>query len=300
MDQRQLEIFDAVMTAPSATEAARRLGVTQPAVSTAMGKLERDVGFTLFRMEGRRLVPSAEARLLHREAAPVLADFRRLDEAVAGISAARAGRLTIASNPSPGVAWLPLVGAAFCRTRPDVRLRFLTRSSDEVRDLATVSAFDLGLAEAPFPQPELVVSRYSLTRVVVLPEAHPLAAHDVLTPKILSGQAMVATVQSTWSWEVAARAFEVAGAHCRIVADCEFAVTAINMVAAGMGLCLVDVPTARSAMPPGLVTRPFRPVLTYDVGLLRPARRPLTRLAEAFAAEIDGFIAPYLTEAANA
>ncbi len=297
MDHRQLQIFDAVMTAPSATEAARRLGVTQPAVSTAMSKLERDVGFALFRMEGRRLVPSAEAHLLHREAAQVLADFRRLKDAVAGISAGRAGRLTIASHPSPGLAWLPLVGANFQRTRPEVRLRFLTRSSNDVRDLAAVSAFDLGIAEAPFPQPDLVVRRYSFPRVVVLPEVHPLAAEAVLTPQLLNDQALIATVQSAWSWEVVARAFEAAGAYCRIVAECEFAMIAINMVAAGMGLCFADVLTVRSALPPGLTLRPFRPSLSYDVALLRPARGPLTRLANAFAAELDAFVAPHLIEA---
>ena len=91
MDYRQLEMFEAVVSLGSVTEAARSLGVTQPAVSTAMGKLERDVGFVLFRRDGRRSLPTAEARLLYGEAVRVLADFRRLSEAAAGISAAQSG-----------------------------------------------------------------------------------------------------------------------------------------------------------------------------------------------------------------
>ena len=297
MDFRQLEIFDVLMTSPSATEAARRLGISQPAVSAAMGKLARDVGFDLFWMEGRRLVPSAEARELHREAAHLLTAFRRLSETAAGISAGQSGTLTVATNPSPGVAWLPPVCAAFCRSRPEVRLRLLTRSSEEVRDLAEVSAFDLGLAEAPFRNPEQVLRRYAFSRVVVLPQAHRLAREDVLTPELLDGEPVVATVRSSWNRATVARAFEAAGATYRIVAECEFTVIAIRMVRAGLGLCLADPLTIAAEPMAGLVARPFRPSLTYDVALLRPARGPLTRLAEAFAAEFDAHVSPHLSAA---
>jgi DNA-binding transcriptional LysR family regulator len=296
MEYRQLEMFEAVVTLGSVTEAARHLGVTQPAVSTAMSKLERDVGFTLFRRDGRRMVPTVEARLLFGEATRVLADFRRLGEAAAGISAAQSGTLTIATNPSPAIAWLPTIAAKFCHTRPQVRLRLLTRSSSEVRDLAALSAFDLGLAEAPFSRSELVLRRYSFTRVVVLPEGHRLTAEPVLTPQLLDGENLLATVTSSWSWAAVARTFEAAGAQCRVVAECEFTMIAINMVAAGMGLCLADPLSAASAGARGLVTRPFLPTLSYDVALLRPTNGSLTRLAEAFAAEFHAYVSPLMIE----
>jgi DNA-binding transcriptional LysR family regulator len=296
MDFRQLEMLEAVVTLGSITEAARQLGVTQPAVSTAMGKLERTVGFPLFRRDGRRVLPTTEARLLFGEAVRVLADFRRLGEAAAGISAAQSGTLTIATNPSPAIAWLPGIAAAFCRSRPQIRLRMLTRSSGEVRDLAALSAFDLGLAEAPFTRSEMVLRRYSFARVVVLPEGHRLVSETILTPQLLDGEALVATVNSSWSWAAVARTFEAAGAQCRVVAECEFTVIAINMVAAGMGLCLADPLSVMDAGARGLVIRPFRPTLPYDVGLLRPAHGTLTRLAEAFAAEFHVHVSPYLIE----
>jgi DNA-binding transcriptional LysR family regulator len=297
MDYRQLEMFEAVITLGSVTEAARHLGVTQPAVSAAMAKLERSVGFPLFRRDGRRALPTAEARLLFGQAARVLTDFRRLGEAAAGISAAQSGTLTIATNPSPGIAWLPAIAAEFCRTRPLVRLRLLTRSSGEVRDLAALSAFDLGLAEAPFTNAELPLRRYSFARVVVVPACHRLAAEPVLTPHLLDGEAMVATVNSSWSWATVARIFEAAGAQCRVVAECEFTVIAINLVAAGIGLCIADPLSVTGAAVQGLVIRPFQPTLPYEVGLLRPAHGTLTRLAEAFAATFHDHVSPHVIEA---
>ena len=288
-------MFEAVVTLGSVTQAARRLGVTQPAVSAALAKLERSVGFALFRREGRRLLPTPEAMLLHGRALSVLSDFRGLGETAAGIAAGQAGTLRIATNPGPGIAWLPGLAARFCRDRPGVKLRLLTRSSGEVQELAAMSAFDLGIAEAPFIRAEILLRRYSFARAVVMPIGHPLAAEPMLTPALLDGHAMVATVNSSWSWSTVERAFDAAGARCNVVAECEFIVIAVNMVRAGLGLCIAD-PLSLTDLT-GLIIRPFRPVLPYDVGVLRPAHGTLTRLAQAFADAFHAHVAPHLIEA---
>src|SRR5882724_2934675 len=134
MDRRLIEIFHAVMQHRSATEAARALGVSQPAVSAALKRLEADVGFALFRRESRHIVPTPEAHLLHNEAIRALAGFTELEDAAAGISAGKRGVLTIAS-PGPGIVWLPGVVSRFQRERTSTQIRLLTRSSENVRSL---------------------------------------------------------------------------------------------------------------------------------------------------------------------
>ncbi len=57
---------------------------------------------------------------------------------------------------------------------------------------------------------------------------------------------MVATVSSSWNWSTVDARFDAASARCHIVAECEFTAIAINMVAAGMGVCIADPLT-----PPG-------------------------------------------------
>ncbi len=80
MDFRQVEVFQAVVALGSVTQAARSLGVTQPAVSAALAKLERSVGFDLFRREGRSFLPTPEAMLLHGRQFACLSDFDGLTE----------------------------------------------------------------------------------------------------------------------------------------------------------------------------------------------------------------------------
>ncbi|MBC7802205.1 MAG: LysR family transcriptional regulator [Gemmatimonadaceae bacterium] len=294
MDMRQMEIFAAIMEHGTFSHAARALGITQPAVSTAVARLERQVGFALFLRDGRHVVPTTEAGLLLSEATRTLAGIAQLDEAVAGILAAQRGHLTIASNPGPGIAWLPRIVAGFRAGRPDVTVRFLTRSSREVRALVAARAFDLGIAEPPFDRGDAVVHRYRFACVAVLPAGHPLAAMEAITPALLDGHDVIAMLPSHGTSPAVAQAFEAAGSTLRIVAECEFFATALNLVRHGAGVTLSDPISAAETAGPGLVVRPFRPVIPYDVAVLRPARGGLSLLASEFASMLDRRLAPFL------
>ena len=59
---RELEIFRTVMMAGSANKAAALLGVSQPAVSQSIRRLEDGAGFALFARLRGRLQPTPEAR----------------------------------------------------------------------------------------------------------------------------------------------------------------------------------------------------------------------------------------------
>ena len=294
MDVRQVEIFAAIMEHGSFSDAARALGITQPAVSTAISRLERQMGFVLFLRQGRLVVPTTEAELLHSEATRALASIAQLDEAVTGILAAQRGHLTIASNPGPGIAWLPRIVAQFRVGRPDVTVRFLTRSSREVRSLVAARAFDLGIAEPPFDRGDAVVHRYRFACVAVLPACHPLAGSTVITPALLDGQDFISMLPSHGTTPALAQAFGTAACTLRVVAECEFFATALNLVLHGAGVTLSDPISAAETASPGLVVRPFRPVIPYEVAVLKPARGQLSLLAKEFAAVMHRHVAPFL------
>jgi DNA-binding transcriptional LysR family regulator len=295
MDLRIIEMFQAVMRHRSVTEAARSLGVSQPAVSAALGRLEKDVGFALFRREGRHIVPTAEALLLDEEAMRALAGFAQLEDAAAAISAGQRGTLTIATNPTPGISWLPPITSRFRRERPGTTVRLLTRSSDNVRSMVSARAFDLGLAEPPFDRSDAVLRRYRFRLQCVLPADHALAAHDEITPALLEGHDLIVTSQSHASYAAVARAFEISGARFQPVIECEFIAIALNLVIHKAGICLADPISIAAAGSRGdLAVRRFAPEVIYEVALLRPAIGELSRLATEFAAVLDDYLTPHL------
>ena len=107
MDVKLLEAFRAVVDHRSVTAAATAMGVTQPAVSTQIARLEDTVGFSLFDRASGRLKPTAEGLLFYAEASRVLGEVDRLATATAQIREGQSGRLVIASHPSAAISLLP-------------------------------------------------------------------------------------------------------------------------------------------------------------------------------------------------
>ena len=73
MDTRQLAAFCAVVERRSFSQAAERLGVTQPAVSLQMRTLEKRLGTQLLDRSGRRVEPTEAGWRLYRGAQRILA-----------------------------------------------------------------------------------------------------------------------------------------------------------------------------------------------------------------------------------
>src|ERR671915_241306 len=73
MDTRQLAAFCAVVERRSFSQAAERLGVTQPAVSLQVRALEKRLGTQLLDRSGRRVEPTDAGWRLYRGARRLLA-----------------------------------------------------------------------------------------------------------------------------------------------------------------------------------------------------------------------------------
>ena len=97
MDTRQLAAFCAVVERKSFSQAAERLGVTQPAVSLQVRSLEKRLGRKLLDRSGRRVEPTEAGLALYRGAQRMLAlEEQLIDELEAG----EAGRARAARSRS--------------------------------------------------------------------------------------------------------------------------------------------------------------------------------------------------------
>src|SRR5207245_10305223 len=114
MDTRQLAAFCAVVERKSFSQAAERLGVTQPAVSLQIRSLEERLGQRLLDRSGRRVEPTEAGLVLYRGAQRLLALEEQLVEQVAaGETGALHGRLEIRAASGPGGSVLPLLLCEF-------------------------------------------------------------------------------------------------------------------------------------------------------------------------------------------
>src|SRR3546814_11398912 len=93
MKLRELEIFYAIMRGGSVTEAGRRLGISQPAVSAALKHSEDQLGMQLFRREHGRLEPTPEAMDLYPEVEALFQKFHSIRRSAAGPRGIHSGLL---------------------------------------------------------------------------------------------------------------------------------------------------------------------------------------------------------------
>ena len=287
MDVKLLEAFRAVVDHRSMTAAAGAMGVTQPAVSTQIARLEETVGFPLFERANGRLKPTPEGVLFYAEASRVLGEVDRLQAATAQIREGQSGRLVIASHPSAAISLLPNLVAKFLDERPGVSVRLISRHSDVVSQLLPSEGFDIGIAELPIDESQVEVRRYGMRCVAILPPRHPLAACKLLTPQLLAPHPMVMPARSHQVPNRIRGVFSAVGASINAVVEAEFFASLCGLVAAGAGWSIVDPLSARSFEHLGLVTRPFEPAVTHEIGAFHRRDREPSVLATAFLDMLD-------------
>ncbi len=284
MDVRLLEAFRAVVDHRSVTGAAAAMGVTQPAVSAQIARLEQELGFALFDRSNGRLKPTSEGMLFYAEASKALTGIDRLAQAAEQIRTAQMGRLVIASHPSAAISLLPGLVSAFLADRPGVLVRLLSRNSDVISRLLPSESYDIGIAELPIDETAVRVTRYRMRCVAILPANHALRARKTLTPSLLSGHPVVAASHTLQTAMRVRKAFAEAGAEWNPVAEAEFFASVCGLVASGAGWSIVDPLSAATFGHLGLKVRRFEPAIHYEIATFHARDREPSILAQSFLA----------------
>lgn len=186
---RRLRVFLAVVDAGGVGEAARLLRVSQPAVSTQIKRLEGDLGVSLFRRNGRRLVVSAQGADIAEVLRRGFGEIARTLNAVRDISRSQAAPLRFGFS-APQIA----LDAAdvFRRADPHTRLELHAANSTELfaaLDTYELDVIMIGLAAPLRPYHCQFYRRQSLA--VLVPAQHDFAARSSVSVAELAQQPIV-------------------------------------------------------------------------------------------------------------
>lgn len=295
MDVKLLEAFRAVIDQQSVTGAARVLGLTQPAVSAQVARLEAQVGFELFERVGGRLKLTERGRRFDEEVRTVLGSIRRLGDVAASIRTGDTERLTVASHPGASIALMPRVVARLRRRRPQARLRMINRTSENVCAIFEAGGADVGIAEWPIHLQGVELARYSLPCVAILPPGHPLAEKPRLAIEDLAPEPFVAMSERRLIGHRVTSLFEERGLPWVPVVESEYFSTICSLVAAGCGVSIVDRLSAEHFAPLGVTIRALEPAVPYEIGVFRRDADAPTPLSD----ELVGLIGAVLGEASS-
>src|SRR3954451_7295145 len=181
MDTRQLAAFCMVVERRSFSQAAERMGVTQPAVSQQIRALEERVGHKLVDRSGRRVEPTEAGRRLYRSAQRLLAaEEQLLAELGDEVDGERSGRLEIGASTGPGGTVLPVVLAEFQQRHPGVHVALTVSDTQRIVEQVARRELELGVVGAVRRQRGVVFEPFFRDEVVLaVPRGHRFAGRPI-------------------------------------------------------------------------------------------------------------------------
>lgn len=283
MTSRELEIFHAVMSSRSLTEAAAALRISQPALSKALKRLEDRLRMPLFRRVKGRLRPTTEAESLFPESARLMRDIARLSRTAAELRGGEAGTLRIAASASLGLSVVPRAMAEFARLFPKVKLVSHCVQAATCAELVVGHHVDLGFCLSPVGNPGSVTrSVATVALACALHPDDPLARRPSLSPRDLAGARLISFGSSTYFGQLLDDAFARDGVERPLAIELATSLQAPALVRSGAGIAIVDA-YMEQAGPPGLAWRPLLPAVRLPVNIVTSATRPTSHLANRFA-----------------
>lgn len=283
---RSLRGFHAIVVSGSVTEAARRLGLTQPGVSRLLSQLEKQVGFELFIRDHGKLVPTQEGRLLFEEVELSLSSMERVYSLVRDIAGFRVGQLKVVAPPSFSEGLLPDIVQGFLARFPRVRLSIDARSLETSKELIATRIADCGFLKLPLDRPDLHAEKIvtSSTACVMVAD-HPLARRSVLGPVMLRGEPLILLGLGRASRNRIESEFAREGINPDVRLETHTVASACALAARGLGIALVNELLAKPYLRPGLVMTRFAPLVENEYAFVTSALAKPSRLTQQFLEE---------------
>ena len=288
MDTRQLAAFCAVVERRSFSQAAERLGVTQPAVSLQVRALEKRLGTQLLDRSGRRVEPTEAGLRLYRGAQRLLQlEEQIVEELAAGGEGALTGTLSIGASTGPAAVVLPLLLCEFARRNPELHVSLTVADTQTVVDRVAERELELGVVGAarrhravrfePFLEDEVILA---------CPPGHAFAGRTV-TLEELRGASLIVMQDGAGVRQIVEDELRKVGTRLRdldVRLELGLQESVRSAVQAGYGVTFIS----RSAVEPELAAgrlveaRVEGMDAVREISLVRATGRATTRAAEAF------------------
>jgi DNA-binding transcriptional LysR family regulator len=285
----QLNSLSNVVLLGSFSAAARRLGVTQPAVSLQVRLLERQLGVKLLERTGRRVTATSAGLEL-------LGHIQRIQQAVEAATDAMAaqrvsvtGRVCIGTGATACTYLLPPLLADLRRRYPGLELVVRTGNTVDILKGIEENAIDAGLVTLPAPGRMFAVTPLVKDEFVALfSSAHPMA-HERVSAKMLHTLPLVLYEPAARTRGLVDKWFEAAGLHARPVMELGNVEAVKEIVAAGLGCgVLPRMAFGGHGARGDLTLKSLRPALYRELAIVTRQDKPVSR---ALRPVLDGLMA---------
>lgn len=286
MNLSQLRTFMTVVELGSFSEAARALGISQPAVTMQIRSLEDDLGTRLLDRRYRRIDTTEAGQLLLDHARTIFHEVDAARSSVEELKGTVSGDLRIAASTTPGDYVLPALFGSFLEKYPEVRLELVVADSSEVEEMVESAQAHVGVVgfkgSARVDHRELPGDEI----VLIVPPNDPIASRRSIDLAQLADRRWVMREEGSGTRAVTEGALSAAGVDpdaLDIAVELGSGEAVIGAVEGGLGIALISKLVARKSIELDTVgTVKLKSRIERPFHLVSP-QRTLTRAASAFA-----------------
>lgn len=180
MELTQIRYFLAIAQHGGFTRAAIELGVSQPAISRSVARLEEEIGQPLFERDSRPLKLTQAGETFRKRCIQIT---ELVDQTASEITDDdKSGRLRIGAIPTIAPYWLPQAISRFVEIRPNAQLQIYEEVTVKLLERIRNGELDVAIMALPFDQQYLEVQKlYEEELYLMRSKSHPLASKKRVT-----------------------------------------------------------------------------------------------------------------------
>lgn len=283
MDLLHLRSLLAVSDRGAIGDAAKQLGISQPALTRRVHLLEEEFGTELIERSGRGIALTEVGRLVVGESRHLVERYEQLKEEVQRRVRLEAGVVRIGGGATAVSYVLPEAIGAFRKTWPDVRFDVKEAGSRDVEEAVRQETLELGLVTLPSgekPPEDLLVRSLFTDRIVLVAGAgHPLSGKQRINAAKLEGLSLVGFEAGTAIRDLIDTALGDASVTVEVVMELRSIAAILKMVETTGSLAFIS----ERGAPPDRIIQVRGLKVERQLALIAKKGRPLSPAAAAFA-----------------
>ena len=192
MELKQLECFLAVSKLKSFTRAAEQVYISQPSVTTAIRRLEDELGIILFERNKKQAVLTPEGKIFYDHITIVMDDVSKATQIAAELKNLNCGIINLGISSITSLSITSFLLSKFRTIYPSLKINFIEEGSYSIKKMLAEDRIDLGFVIIDDDMDSFdFVNLGSQELVVYLPQFHRLKNADSILLSALKNELFI-------------------------------------------------------------------------------------------------------------
>ncbi len=284
----QLYSFVTVVETGSFSASAKRLKISQPAITFQIQSLEESLGVQLIDRSGKRVRLTEAGELVYKSSRKIISEVKSLESQIEEFQESPKGSLTIGASTIPGEYVLPKMFGAFKKKYPEAVLSLEIADTEETVERVINGEFDIGVVGAAIEDKRLEFSPFLKDELIfIVPANYEHYQEGKVSLKEIIGEKLVVREEGSGTRMVVEKELSKKGIKLidfSVVMELGSNEAVITAVEAGLGASIISRWAAEKAIELGTVRVVKIEDMPIERNLYITVRRgrPFNRLTELF------------------